>query len=103
MKMRYLTILLIGVAGFLVAANPARDDAKKDKDLFQGTWKLVEGSQNGVVTPPEQLAQNNVLVTIKGNHAITSASQIPASIIGNAGLEPAFQNLLNWKQAALPR
>jgi hypothetical protein len=41
-------------------------------------------------------------VTVKGNHAITSASQIPASIVNNAGLEPGFKSLLNWKQAPLP-
>jgi hypothetical protein len=38
-------------------------------------------------------------VTVTGNHAITSPTQIPASIINNAGLEPTFKNLLNWKQA----
>jgi hypothetical protein len=40
-------------------------------------------------------------VTIKGNHAITSASQIPASIVNNAGLETSFKGLLSWKQAPL--
>jgi parallel beta helix pectate lyase-like protein len=42
-------------------------------------------------------------VTVKGNHAITSPSQIPASIVNNAGLEPTFTNLKNWKQAPPPR
>ncbi len=41
-------------------------------------------------------------VTIKGNHAITSPTQIPSSIVNNAGLEPGFKNLVNWKQAPLP-
>jgi hypothetical protein len=41
-------------------------------------------------------------VTVKGNTAITSPSQIPASIVDNAGLEPAFKNLLNWTQAPPP-
>ena len=41
-------------------------------------------------------------VTISGNTAITSPSQIPASIVNNAGLEPAFQSLLSWTQAPLP-
>jgi Right handed beta helix region len=41
-------------------------------------------------------------VTVKGNHAITSGSQVPASIVDNAGLEAAFKGLLNWKQAPLP-
>ena len=33
---------------------------------------------------------------------ITSGSQVPAGIVNNAGLEPAFQGLLNWTQAPLP-
>ena len=65
MKMRYLTILLIGVAGFLVAANPARDDAKKDKDLFQGTWKAVSGEMGGQEMSEDALKQANVKLTFK--------------------------------------
>ncbi|WP_207925977.1 right-handed parallel beta-helix repeat-containing protein [Actinocrispum wychmicini] len=38
-------------------------------------------------------------VTVKGNTAITTASQIPASIIENAGLEPSFKPLLTWTPA----
>ncbi len=41
-------------------------------------------------------------VTVTGNHAITSATQIPSSIVNNAGLEPGFKQMLNWKQAPLP-
>jgi hypothetical protein len=41
-------------------------------------------------------------VTVSGNTAITSPSQIPASIVSNAGLEPAFRGLLSWTQAPLP-
>jgi hypothetical protein len=42
-------------------------------------------------------------VTVSGNVAITSPSQIPASITSNAGLQPAYRYLLNWTQAPLPR
>jgi hypothetical protein len=38
-------------------------------------------------------------VTLAGNKAITSASQIPASIVNNAGLEAPFKGILNWKPA----
>jgi len=41
-------------------------------------------------------------VTLKNNTAITSGSQVPASIVNNAGLESSFKGLLNWKQAPLP-
>jgi hypothetical protein len=37
---------------------------------------------------------------VKGNHKITSADQIPASIVDNAGLEAPFKNLLTWKPVA---
>jgi hypothetical protein len=40
---------------------------------------------------------NSAGILVKGNHKITSASQIPASIVDNAGLEPSFRGLLTWK------
>ena len=40
---------------------------KAEQANLEGTWKLVEGRNNGVVTPPEQVAKSNVLVTFKGN------------------------------------
>jgi hypothetical protein len=39
-------------------------------------------------------------VVIRNNHPITNPSQIPASIVDNAGLEPAFEALLNWRPVA---
>jgi hypothetical protein len=41
-------------------------------------------------------------VIVKNNTAIASGSQIPASIVENAGLQPGFKGLLNWTQAPLP-
>ncbi|HZR42876.1 MAG TPA: right-handed parallel beta-helix repeat-containing protein [Ktedonobacteraceae bacterium] len=38
-------------------------------------------------------------VTVANNHVISSPSQIPASIVNNAGLEPAYQGILNWHPA----
>jgi len=38
-------------------------------------------------------------LVVANNHVITAASQIPASIVNNAGLESAYQSLLNWKSA----
>jgi Right handed beta helix region len=38
-------------------------------------------------------------VTVSGNHAITSPSQIPASIVNNAGIEPGFKGILSWHPA----
>jgi hypothetical protein len=41
-------------------------------------------------------------VTVANNTTISGASQIPSSIIANAGLETAYQGLLNWTQAPPP-
>ncbi len=38
-------------------------------------------------------------VIIRNNHPITSPSQVPSSIVDNAGLELAFTNLLTWRPA----
>ena len=47
--------------------------------------------------PPETTGGG---VIIRNNTVITSPSQIPASITGNAGLEPAFRSLLTWRPVA---
>lgn len=47
--------------------------------------------------PPETTGGG---VTIENNHVITSPGQIPASIVDNAGLEPAYASILGWKPAA---
>jgi len=39
---------------------------------------------------------------VMGNTVISSPSQIPASIVNNAGLEPPFKGLLHWTQAPNP-
>lgn len=46
--------------------------------------------------PPETTGGG---VTIENNHAITGPGQIPAAIIANAGLEPAYRDLLDWQPA----
>jgi hypothetical protein len=43
---------------------------------------------------------NQKSVVIKSNHTITSAGQIPSSIVAAAGLEPAYADILNWTPAA---
>ena len=41
-------------------------------------------------------------VTVANNTTITSGSQVPASIVANAGIETAYQSVLGWQQAPLP-
>ena len=57
---------------------------------------LIEGNY-WMKVPPEATGGG---VTITGNHAITSPSQIPAGITDNAGLEPAYRSLLTWQPVA---
>jgi hypothetical protein len=42
---------------------------------------------------------NSKSVLIKGNHNITSASQVPASVSGAAGLESSYTSILSWQPA----
>jgi len=69
---------------------PGATTTNDPTDVKNNFW--MNGAANGT----------NSGVTVSGNTAITSASQIPASIVDSAGLEPAFQGLLNWTQAPLP-
>uniref|UniRef100_UPI001E292E1C right-handed parallel beta-helix repeat-containing protein n=1 Tax=Catenulispora rubra TaxID=280293 RepID=UPI001E292E1C len=41
-------------------------------------------------------------VTVAHNTTISGASQVPASITANAGIESAYQGVLGWTQAPLP-
>ena len=61
------------IDNFLRLAPVADEITRPEMANLQGTWKLVEGSNGGVVTPPEQLAKANVMVTIKGNRLTSGA------------------------------
>jgi len=41
-------------------------------------------------------------VTVANNTTISGGSQVPASIVANAGIEAAYQGVLGWSQAPLP-
>jgi uncharacterized protein (TIGR03067 family) len=43
--LKYALTLL--AAGLLVAADAKKDDAKKDQEAIQGTWKVVAGERGG--------------------------------------------------------
>ena len=71
---------------FAPGATTTSDPTDVENNFFQNPPST--GSGNGV--------------TVANNTTITSGSQVPAGIVNNAGLEPAFQGLLNWTQAPLP-
>jgi hypothetical protein len=45
-----------------------------------------------------QLPTHSGSCTVSGNHDITTQSQVPASILADAGLESSYRGLLNWTQ-----
>ena len=65
--------------------------------LNNGTYDPLDIEGNYWTNGPA--AYNAKSVLIKNNTNITSASQIPASITNNAGLESSFKSILNWQPA----
>jgi hypothetical protein len=50
-----------------------------------------------------QLPTHSGNCNVSGNHDITTQSQVPASILSNAGLESSFRGLLSWSQVPPPK
>jgi hypothetical protein len=69
-----------------------------DYTANNGNYDATDVENNYWENPSSYSSGKGLIVA--NNHVITSASQIPASIVNNAGLEPAYQNLLNWQPAA---
>ena len=63
---------LIVAAGLLVAAQPAKDDAKKDADKVQGTWIIQSVEQGG-----------QTLADHKGDKMVVTGDKF--TVTGNAG------------------
>ncbi|HEV3444285.1 MAG TPA: TIGR03067 domain-containing protein [Gemmataceae bacterium] len=58
---------VVGVALCLTGPNPAKEDqAKKDTEQMQSTWKAVSGEQDGKEFPEDGLKQGNMKMTFKG-------------------------------------
>jgi hypothetical protein len=64
------------------------------------TLDPTDVENNFIQNPPSTTTGSGV--TVANNTTITSGSQVPSSIVDNAGLESAFKGLLNWTQAPLP-
>src|SRR5438105_8862099 len=68
MKAHSFCLLVIGMAVCLIGANPAQEDqAKKDREQMQGTWKAVSGESGGQEFPEDGLKQGNMKMTFKGD------------------------------------
>jgi uncharacterized protein (TIGR03067 family) len=61
--MTWRTLILMGAAALLVAADTPRDDAKKEADRLQGTWKAVAIEENGKAVPGEASKDFRLVIT----------------------------------------
>jgi uncharacterized protein (TIGR03067 family) len=62
---RFAAMLLVLTAGLVFGAGDSKDDAKKDLDQMQGTWRRTSAQMNGQSLPEEAL--KNTTLTIKGD------------------------------------
>src|SRR5262245_60225536 len=56
------TLLAVLAIGWLVAADDAKDDAKKDLDALQGAWKVVRHEGNGKTAPDDEIKKFEFVV-----------------------------------------
>ena len=69
-----------------------------DYTANNGNYDATDIENNYWENPPGTKSGKGLIIA--NNHTITNPSQIPASIVHNAGLEAAYQGLLNWTPAA---
>jgi uncharacterized protein (TIGR03067 family) len=75
-------MLMVLAVGLLIAA----DDTKKDAQLFEGTWLLVSGKQDGVDTPAKIVKKTKIVIT--GNKfTFPAASDIGTSQSGTIKID----------------
>lgn len=58
-------ILTTLTAGLLLNAIPPQDEASKDQEKFQGTWKLVSVTREGEQEPDDHIA--DLILIVVGN------------------------------------
>jgi uncharacterized protein (TIGR03067 family) len=55
-------VLMLVVAGLLVAADAKEDAAKKDQGRLQGTWKVVAATKGGKEAPAERIKAMRLVI-----------------------------------------
>ncbi len=88
----YITIT--GNAEYNIAAN-VWGSKHTNYTLNNGTYDPLDIEGNYWTNGPAPY--NAKAVLIKNNTNITSSSQIPASIVANAGIQPPYTSILSWK------
>ena len=89
----------ISIKGNAMYNSSVSSEGHDHNDTTSGTGKDPLDIEGNYWTKGRADTMANGLI-VKNNHPITSPSQIPSSIVDNAGLEPAFAALLNWQPAS---
>jgi glycosyl hydrolase family 141 len=88
----------ISILGNAMYDSSVSSEGHDHNDTTSGTGKDPMDIEGNYWTKGRADTTSSGLI-VKNNHPITSPSQIPSSIVDSAGLEPAYQGLLNWKPA----
>jgi hypothetical protein len=88
----------ISIIGNAMYNSSVSSEGHDHNDTTSGTGKDPLDIEGNYWTRGRADTSSNGLI-VKNNHPITSSSQIPASLVANAGLETAYQGLLTWKPA----
>src|SRR5690242_9302756 len=80
--LKYALTLL--AAGLLVAADAKKDDAKKDQEAIQGTWKVVSGERGG---KPQENAKEFSITFDKDTFTVKQGDEV--AVKGTFKLDPS--------------
>jgi uncharacterized protein (TIGR03067 family) len=87
---RYVVTAL--VAGLLLAAAPApreEDDAKKETEKFQGTWRMVSFEEGGQALPADQVKEFGYRFTFEKDTFTVKAAEVvkskPVEVVKTTG------------------
>src|SRR5437764_585060 len=78
-------IVTVLVAGLLLAADAKKDDAKKDREALQGTWRPVSSEQGGQDQTDE--AKEHALVFDKDTFTVKKGDEV--MLKGTFTLDPS--------------
>jgi hypothetical protein len=86
----------ITINGNAMYASQVNSEGHDHKDTTSGVGNDPLDIQGNYWTKGRADTDGSNGVLVRNNHKITGSSEIPASIVDNAGLEPAYRNLLTW-------
>ena len=85
------------IDNFLRLAPVAEAVEAPERANLQGSWKLVEGVQNGTTTPPETLDKANITVTIKGDKLFAETQKLEWTFVLDPNHQPKAADFISRK------